>query len=198
MDVELTASVRSQGGKGFARSLRRQDQIPAVLYGPKTSPVSLSVSALRFEKLLRDLGEESRLLHLKVEGADSSETKNVLIREVQIHPFRRRFLHVDFYEVPLDRPIVVEIPVELTGESVGVKKGGALNLIRRTVSVRCLPGEIPERFHVDVSGLDFGATVHVGDLVSKVPFELACDRALAIVTVTAPEGKSKEGKGGEG
>ncbi len=197
MDVELSASVRNQAGKGFARSLRRQDQIPAVLYGPKTPPVSLSISALRLEKLLRDLGEESKLLRLSVENGDVKETKNVLIREVQVHPFRRRFLHVDFYEVPLDRSIVVEVPVELAGESIGVKKGGALNLIRRTVSVRCLPGEIPERVPVDVSGMDLGATVHVGDLVSRVSCELAGDPALAIVTVTAPEGKSKESKGGE-
>jgi large subunit ribosomal protein L25 len=198
MDVELTASVRNQGGKGAARSLRRQDQIPAVLYGPKTSPVSLSVPALRLEKLLRDMGGESRLLRLNVQHADSTETRNVLIRQVQVHPFRRRFLHVDFYEVPLDQAIVVKVPVELTGESIGVKKGGSLNLIRRTVSVRCLPGEIPERARVDVSGLDLGATVHVGDLLSKLPFELVDDRAFAIVTVAAPEGKSKEGKGGEG
>lgn len=198
MDVALTASVRNQGGKGHARSLRRQDRVPAVLYGPKTSPVPLSVSASRLEKLLRDMGEESKLLRLCVEGPDSTETRNVLIREVQVHPFRRRFLHVDFYEVPLDQPILVKVPVELKGESVGVKKGGSLNLIRRTVSVRCLPGEIPERLPVDVSRMDLGATIHVEDLVSTVPFELAGDQSLAIVTVTAPEGKGKEGKGGEG
>ncbi|MHC1745382.1 MAG: 50S ribosomal protein L25/general stress protein Ctc [Syntrophobacteraceae bacterium] len=198
MDVELSASVRNQGGKGFSRSLRRQDLVPAVLYGPKTPPVSLSLSALRLEKLLRDLGEESKLLRLSVEDGDKTETKDVLIREVQVHPYRRRFLHVDFYEVPLDRSIVVEVPVELTGESIGVKKGGVLNLIRRTVSVKCLPGEIPERVPVDISGMDLGATVHVGDLVPRVSCELASDRALAIATVTAPEGKSKEGKGGEG
>lgn len=197
MDVELSASVRSGGGKGFARGLRRQALIPAVLYGPKSSPVSLSISALRLEKLLRDMGEESKLLRLNVENGESTETKNVLIREVQVHPFRRRFLHVDFYEVPLDKPIVVEVPVELSGESVGVKKGGTLNLIRRTVSVRCLPGEIPERMPVDISAMDLGATIQVGDLVPKVSFELAGDRSLAVVTVTAPEGKSKEGKGGE-
>ncbi len=198
MDVELTASVRTRSGKGHARSLRREDRVPAVLYGPKSSPVPLSVSALRLEKLLRDMGEESKLLKLKVEGAHSNEIRHVLIREVQVHPVRRRFLHVDFYEVPLDRSIVVEVPIELKGESVGVKKGGTLNLIRRTVSVRCLPGEIPERVVVDISKLDLGATVHVGDLVSTVPFELTGDQSLAIVTVAAPEGKGKGDKGGEG
>lgn len=197
MDVELTAAVRSRGGKGFARSLRREGRIPAVLYGPKTAPVSLTVSALRLEKLLRDMGEESRLLRLSVEAGGSKETRQVLIREVQVHPFKRRFLHVDFYEVPLDQAIVVEVPVELTGESVGVKKGGTLNLIRRTVSVRCLPGAIPERLPVDIAGLDLGGTIHAGDLSDKVAFELAGDRGLAIVTVAAPEGKSKDGKGGE-
>lgn len=197
MDVELNVEVRNRAGKGPARSLRRTDWVPAVLYGPKTAPLSLSVPVKRLEKLLRDMGEESKLLRLNIGGADELQTKQVLIREVQIHPVRRRFLHVDFYEVPLDHPIVVEVPVELTGECLGEKKGGTVNLIRRTLAVRCLPGEIPEKIHIDTSELDLGAAVHVSDLVGRFSFELVDDLSHAVVNVTAPEGAGKEAEGSE-
>jgi len=98
---------------------------------------------------------------------------------------------VDFYEVPLDQPILVEVPVELDGEAIGEKKGGTLNLIRRTLSVRCLPGEIPERVHIDVSGMDLGSSVHVGDLINRVPFELMDDKTTAVVSIAVPEEMTK-------
>jgi len=196
MDVELLVRLRSKGGKGAVRALRRENRVPAVLFGPKTDPVCLSLSAKRLEKLLKDMGEESKLLRLVFEDDGDRQTRQVLIREVQVHPVRRRFFHVDFYEVPLDHAIVVDVPVELQGESVGVKKGGVLNLIRRVISVRCLPGDIPEKVQVDVSDLDIGDTIHVGDLLDKVTFELADDKAFAVVNVTSAEGKA-ESKGGD-
>ena len=197
MDVELNVEVRNETGKGPARVLRRGEKVPAVLYGPKTAPLSLSVPAKRLEKLLREMGEESKLLRLNIDGPDGPLARQVLIREVQIHPVRRRFLHVDFYEVPLDHPIVVEVPVELAGECVGEKKGGTLNLVRRTLAVRCLPSEIPEKIHIDVSALDLGASVHVSDLVGTFPFELVDDPSHAVVNVNAPEGAGKETEGAE-
>lgn len=198
MDVELLVEVRNTIGKGAARSLRRNEMVPAILYGPKAEPLALSVSAKRLERLLRDLAGESRLLSLTVDRAGQQETRQALIREVQVHPVKRRLLHVDFYEVPLEQAIDVEVHVVMVGEPVGVKKGGTLNLIRRTLLVRCLPAEIPEKVEVDISGLDLSMTIHVRDLVGKVPFELADDPNLAVVNVVAPEGASKETEGGEG
>ena len=197
MDVELNVKSRSRKGKGAARCLRREERVPAVLYGPKTAPVSLSVEARRLEKLLRDMGEESKLLHLNIEDGEAQGMRQVLIREVQVHPFRRRFLHVDFYEVPLDRMIEVAVPVEFVGEAVGIKKGGSLNAFVRTLTVRCLPASIPERVQVDVAGLDLGDAIHVSDLAGKVPFELLDDPSGAVVNILAPE-SSKESEGGEG
>lgn len=197
MDVELNVKSRSNRGKGAARVLRREERVPAILYGPKTAPVSLSVEARRLEKLLRDMGEESKLLQLNIEDGEAQGTRQVLIREVQVHPFRRRFLHVDFYEVPLDQAIEVAVPVEFVGESIGIKKGGTLNAFVRTLTVRCLPAEIPDRVQVDVSGLDLGDAIHVGTLSGKVPFELVDDPSSAVVNITTPE-TSKEAEGAEG
>jgi large subunit ribosomal protein L25 len=195
MNVEITAQLRNLTGKGPARRLRNEESVPAVLYGPKTAPLSLSVSANRLEKLLRDMAGESKLLQLTVEGEAETVTRQVLIRELQTHPVRRRFVHIDFFEVPMDQAIVVEVPVELVGESVGVKKGGAINVIRRMMSVRCLPGEIPEKGQIDVESLDLGGSIRVGDLVGKVPVELVDDKSAAVVNIAAPEGKKEETEG---
>lgn len=191
MDVDLCVQIRTKVGKGPARRLRRDEFVPAILYGPKTTPLPLSVPALPLLKLLRDMGEESKLIRLLVGEEKDQQVRQALIREVQTHPVRRRFLHVDFYEVPLDQPILVDVPVELEGESIGEKKGGVLNLIRRTLTVRCLPGEIPERVHIDISGMDLGSSVHVADLIGRVPFELMDDKSTAVVAIAVPEEMAK-------
>ncbi len=197
MDIELSAEVRTKTGKGVARRARMQDKIPAIFYGPKTAPVPLAVSAKRLEKLMREMGEENKLLNLTIDDGDNRQTKQVLIREVQTHPARRRFLHVDFYEVPMDQQLVVEVPVELEGEANGVKMGGVLDLIRRMLSVRCLPGAIPEKVTIDISGMEVGSTIHVADLVDQVAFELADDPNFAIVTISAPAGEAEEAEESE-
>jgi large subunit ribosomal protein L25 len=182
MSLELKAVTRDRTGKGAARGVRSALRVPAVLYGPKTQPTPLSVSALELEKLLRETGGESKLLNLNVEGGLS---RQVLIREIQTHPYRRRFLHVDFYEVPLDQPITVEVIVELFGDSIGVQKGGELNLIQRTLAVRCLPNQIPESIRIDVSKIDIGEMLHVADLVAESSYEFEEDASVGVVSVVS-------------
>ncbi len=193
MIFELTAEKRDQHGKGAARRTRRESRVPAILYGPKTEAVSLSVSSLQLEKLLRDTHGESKLLNLNIDGG--GEARQVLIREVQVHPYRRRFLHVDFYEVPLDQPIEVEVPVELVGESIGVSKGGELNLIQRTLAVRCFPNQIPESVRINISKMDLGHILHVGDLEAQEGYELVDEKAMGIVSIIAPEAAETPGEG---
>jgi large subunit ribosomal protein L25 len=197
MDIEMHVQLRTQTGTGAARRLRRRDAVPAILYGPKTAPVPLAVPAMRLLKLLREMGEESKLIRLVIGEGEDQQVRQALIREVQTHPVRRRFVHVDFYEVPLDQPIVVEVPVELSGESIGEKKGGVVDLIRRTLAVRCLPGEIPDRVHIDITNLDLGSSIHVADLISSVPFELVDVASFAVVTVAVPEEMTKAAEGSE-
>ncbi|MFZ2447094.1 MAG: 50S ribosomal protein L25/general stress protein Ctc [Syntrophobacteraceae bacterium] len=194
MNLELTAQKRDGSGKGAARGVRRENRVPAVLYGPKTEAMSLSVSSLQLEKLLRETGGESKLLNLNIEDG-GGEARQVLIREIQKHPYRRRFLHVDFYEVPLDQPIVVEVLVALVGDSIGVSKGGEINLIQRTLSVRCLPNQIPERINVDVTKLDLGQILHVEELEALTSFEFMDDKTMGVVSVLAPEVAPQPGEG---
>ncbi len=184
MTLELKAVTRDRTGKGAARSVRSAMKVPGVLYGPTTQPTPLSVSALNLEKLLKETGGESKLVNLHIEG---DRTRQVLIREIQTHPYRRRFLHIDFYEVPLDQPITVEVIVELFGDPIGVLKGGELNQIQRTLAVRCLPNQIPGSIRIDVSKLDLGEMLHVEDLVAESSYEFDEAPSVGVVSVVAPE-----------
>jgi large subunit ribosomal protein L25 len=197
MDVQVIAQLRTMTGKNEARSLRRQELVPAVFYGPHSQTTALTIPLVRLQKLFREMGEEQKLLTLVFDDATAHQEKQVMIREIQVHPARRQLLHVDFYEVAMDRAIVVEVPVELKGKPVGVVMGGTLNTLCRFLSVRCLPGEIPDKVEVDVSSLEIGQTLHVSDLVGIVPVELADDGGFAVATIEAPEGGA-EGAAAEG
>lgn len=196
MNLELEAVPRQRTGKGGARAVRRDLMVPAVLYGPKTPSIPLSVSSLRLEKFLKQIGSESsKLLNLKI---DEGEPRQVLIREIQTHPYRRRFLHIDFYEVPLDQPITVEVAVELVGDSVGVQKGGELNLIQRTLAVRCLPNQIPESIKIDISKLDLDDILHVEELVAESSYVFDEDPSTGVVSVESPESSAPPSEEEEG
>ena len=88
-----------------------------------------------------------------------------MLKELQIHPLQRRTLHADFYEVSMDEMVIVEVPVHLIGKSEGVKVGGILEQVLRTIQIQCLPGDIPKGIDVDVSPLKIGDSIHVKDLV---------------------------------
>jgi large subunit ribosomal protein L25 len=196
MDIQLVAHLRTMTGKNKARSLRRQEMVPAVFYGPNSPAQPISIPLTRLEKLFREMGKEHKLLSLVVEDGQDRQEKHVMIREIQVHPARRQLLHVDFYEVAMDQAIVADVPVELKGKPLGAEKGGTLNLIRRTLSVRCLPGEIPDKAEVDVSSLDIGDTLKVADLIGMLPYQLTDDQNFAVVTVVAPEGAEEAAKEG--
>jgi len=192
MEVELTAQLREKAGRVAVRRLRRNYKVPAVLYGPKTAPLSLAVESRHLERLVRDMGEESKLLRLIINDGKGEQVRQVLFREIQVHPVRRRFLHVDFYEVPLDQAMEFDVPIELRGEPVGVRKGGILDVLCRTLTVRCLPGAIPEKITIDAASLDIGDSVHVSDLIGVVPYELTDDPGHPVLHIIPPEGAEDE------
>jgi len=192
MDVQVVGQLRTEIGKNEVRRLRRQEMVPAIFYGPNSQATPLSIPALRMEKLFREMGDEHKLLNLVIEDGQTRQDKHVMLREIQVHPVRRQLLHVDFFEVAMDKAIEVEVPVELKGKPLGMDKGGVLDQLSRFLTVRCLPGEIPEKIEIDVSSLDLGQTLHVADLVSVVPFELTDDAGFAIATMEAPEGETEE------
>ncbi len=183
--VELRVERRTGTGKGVARELRRRGQIPAILYG-EGEPIPLTADP---KVLLRVLGTEAGenvILNLTI-VAGKDFTRKAMVKEVQVDPVTGKPLHADFLAISMERPIEVEVPVEVAGVPEGVKeKGGILDQILREIRVRCLPVAIPDRIGLDVSSLDIGDVLHVSDLPIPEGVELLTDREQAVVMVAAP------------
>jgi large subunit ribosomal protein L25 len=178
-NATLRASRRDAGGKGVARKLRGTGKVPAVLYGHGDRTEQLSVDAHELELLLHHVNPENTLIGLDIDGQRS----DVLIREIQKHPYRPEVLHVDFLLVHGDETIRLDIPVRLTGTPVGVREhGGVLDQVIYDLHVECLPRHIPEAAEVDISGLEIGQSVRVAD-VSIPDVTVLMDADLPIASV---------------
>jgi len=110
-----------------------------------------------------------------------------MVKELQTHPVTHRFLHVDFYEIDMQRKIKVMVPVVVRGKAKGVEDGGLLQIVRREIEVLCLPTEIPEAFEVDVSDLDIGDAIHLEDIQTVGNVEIVEETNVTVVTVLAPK-----------
>ena len=178
MSDALSVKIREKTGKSAARELRRNDEIPAVLYGLKDN-LSLSVGSKEFTKVLADKGR-SALIDLKVEGGKQHK---VILKETQTHPLKELCVHVDFLEVALDKAVKVSVPVNLVGQSPGEKLGGIVNHILKTLEVECLPTNIPQVFDVDMLGVELDQVVHVSDMQLPEGVKVLQRPAEAIVSV---------------
>ena len=200
--IELNATVRKTTGNSPARELRRGGQIPAVLYGPQTEPVLLSVNIKEFEQILKKGNIGSIILNLVIQNG-KKVTKPAMIKELQSHPVSGEFLHIDFYEIDMQRKINVMIPIVTKGISKGVELGGLLQIIRREIEVLCMPGDIPEAFELDITDLDVGDSVHVEEIPLGDNVEISSDVNFTVLTIVSPkveeveEEEEEEGLEGE-
>ncbi len=184
--IELNATVRKTTGNGPARELRRGGLIPAVLYGPQTEPILLTVNIRELEQILKNSNIGSIILDLIIQNGKKI-TKPAMIKELQSHPVSGNFLHVDFYEIDMKRKINVMIPVVTKGKSKGVELGGLLQIIRREIEVLCMPGDIPEAIEIDISDMDIGDSLHVEEIPLGDNIELPADVNFTVVTVLSPK-----------
>ena len=189
--IELNANIRTTVGNGPARRLRQSGQLPAVLYGPGAETVLLSVKMSDFNQVLKKSGASQLLLNLVIQDSETY-TRSAMVKELQTHPVSRDFLHVDFYEIAMDRKIRVKVPIVTTGMAKGVELGGVLQIIRREIEVLCLPFEVPESFEIDISDLDIGDSVHVGDISQVGEIEFLEDDHFTIVTLLSPKIEEEE------
>ncbi|MCP4623526.1 MAG: 50S ribosomal protein L25/general stress protein Ctc [bacterium] len=183
---ELNATVRKTTGNSPARELRRGGQIPAVLYGPQTESVLLSVNIKELEQIFKKGNIGSIILNLIIQNGEKI-TKPAMIKEFQSHPVSGNFLHIDFYEIDMQRKINVMIPVVTKGKSVGVELGGLLQIIRREIEVLCMPGDIPEAIELDITDLDVGDSVHVEEIPLSDNVEISADINYTVLTIVSPK-----------
>jgi large subunit ribosomal protein L25 len=184
--IDLKAQVRTTTGKGPARALRREGRIPAILYGQKTDSIMLSIDFKEFENIVKKANIGSVLLNLQIQNGKTT-TRPAMIKELQTNPVTGAFLHVDFYEIDMQRKITVSVPVVTRGKCAGVEEGGLLQIVRRELELLCLPTAIPEAIEVDITDLTIGDSVHVQEIALPGDVELTEETDFTVITVLAPK-----------
>ena len=182
--VELAAEIRATRPKSRRHELRRQGRIPAILYGPKTKATAIAISAVELRSRV-SASARQRLMRLKSSSPELND-RHVIVKDIQRAPVSGNFVHADFYEVDLTRPLRVSVPLRFTGKAHGVAEGGILQPLVREVEVECLPLEIPEMIEVDVSALDIHNVIHVSAMTFAGNLKPIFDTDYPVVTVLPP------------
>ncbi|HEX9161752.1 MAG TPA: 50S ribosomal protein L25 [Thermoanaerobaculia bacterium] len=182
-EVTLEVSRREGTGKEIAKKLRRQGQVPAVVYGGKRDPVAIVVDRKSIADLIlkSDHGVRSIFL-LKMAGTD--QQRHAMIKDIQIDPISRKMTHVDFVRVVMDEVVRVNVPVHLSGTSIGVKEGGILDWQVRELHVECLPNAIPDSVEVDISEVGMHQYIRVSELKLPEGVKVMDDPERVVVGVT--------------
>ena len=189
MEATLEAVKRSDKGKNEARRHRAAGRLPAVVYGtakdgkaPVGVPVTVDPKGLM--RILRSDSGVNTLITLKLDGGATQ----VLVKEYQLDPITHALLHADFYQLAMDKAIVVTVPVLIKGESKGVKvQGGLLDFVTREIQVECLPANIPEHIDVDVSELELHGSVRLRDVATGDKWKAVTDGDTMLVHVVMPK-----------
>lgn len=187
MATNLTVEKRNTDKRSTLTELRNKGHFPANLYGYGTKAVSLSVDEPEFIKAYREVGKNG-VLKLKVDGKDYS----VMVQDMQVHPLKNSVTHVDFLAIDLNKETEAEVPVVLTGESVGVKEGGVLQRVLATVNVKALPADFPEQLEASVEDLNIGDSLSVKDLPTGKKYEILHEEDEVIASVTPPKLQDEE------
>jgi large subunit ribosomal protein L25 len=187
--AQLTATPITGTGKGVARKMRAAGQIPGIIYGHAREPQALAINTRDFEKLLEHISAESTVIELAVGGKMS----RTLIREIQRHPFKREYLHVDFQELVAGETVSVRIPIVLVGIPEGVRlEGGVMDQTLRDLEIEVDPVNMPNHIDVNVENMKIGESVHVSDLTLPAGVTAITEGDTTIVVVSAPRAVIEE------
>jgi large subunit ribosomal protein L25 len=182
----IAARIRKEKGKGAARKLRKNDQIPAIFYGPKTDPVMLVVDYPELKGIMKRGSAENIILDLQIQSDGGTETRKAMLKDLLMDPVTDGYIHADFYEISMDKKITLGIPIRLINTPVGIADGGILQHIKRELTVSCMPDKLTDYLDVDVSGLDIGDSLHIRDIVLPEGISSTEEDDLTIAVVAAP------------
>jgi large subunit ribosomal protein L25 len=186
--VKLTASKRTEQGKGPSRRLRTQGMIPAIAYGPKREATALAVNPKELKAVLGSAHGKNCVVEISVEGG---EKITAMVREYSHHPLSRAVLHADFREVDLSAPVDVEVPFRLIGKPKGAILGGILTQVYRALPIRALPEKIPVAIELDITELGLNESMKVNQLHLPEGVTVRLPSEQTVAGVVAPE-KVKE------
>jgi len=196
-EINVTGTKRSDLGKKASKTVRKEGLVPCNIYGSKKGENGLP-EAVAFTVPMSELRKviyspNIYVVNINLEG----EEKKTIIKEIQFHPVTDAVLHVDFYEVSEDKPIVMGVPVKLNGLAQGVRDGGRLALIVRKVNVLAKYTQIPEVLDIDVTNLTIGKSIKVGDLNFE-GLEMATSKDVVVCTIKATRKSNAAAQAGEG
>jgi large subunit ribosomal protein L25 len=190
--VALTAFPRTLGRRGGAKKLRAASRVPAVIYGRHNPPQSLEIKLKDIKDVMHGAASEIVLLDLSVDG-DAKPKRLALVQAIQHHVLTRQMLHIDLHEVAENEKVTVQVPVEAVGEAVGVKTGGGtLEHVLFKLKVRALPKDLPEVLYADVSALEIGKAIHIGEMKAPDGVEILGDKHIPVLSVAAPVSEAQE------
>src|SRR5580658_5149947 len=190
--VALTAFPRNLGRRAGAKKLRAAGRVPAVIYGRHNPPQRVEIKLKDFKDVIHTAASEILLLDLSVEG-DAKPKRLALVQEIQHHALTNQVLHIDLHEVSETEKVTVHVPVEPVGEAVGVKTGGGtLEHVLFKLKVRALPKDLPEVLHADVSLLEIGKAIHIGEMIAPPGVEILGDKHIPVLSVAAPVSEAQE------
>ncbi len=183
MSFKIKAEKREIFGKNASRRLRKEGMIPAVLYGGGSSNVPLTLKKQDVFMILRSDTGENTVFQVSFD----SESRDVMIKELQRDPVTDEILHADFVHIAMDKVIQVSVPVVSVGEAVGVKtEGGFVDFITREVEIECLPKDIPERIEIDISGLHLRQSLKAEDITLPEGVKLITSSDTILVLIEVP------------
>lgn len=190
--VPLNAFPRVASRRGAVKQLRAKGRVPAIVYGRGAEPQKLEIKSKEIEDLIQRSVSETLLVDLSISEGERPK-RLALVKEIQHHPLTRGILHIDLQEISADQKVIVWAPVESIGEAAGVKTGGGiLEHVLFRLKVRALPKDIPEVLEVDVSHLNIGESIHIGDIKPPPGVEILGEKGAPVLSVAAPLTEEQE------
>lgn len=188
--TQLNATKREKAGKGASRACRRAGEVPAVIYGDKQAPVLISLPEKVVVAQMNTKGLWTRQFEIAVDG----NSYHCLCQDIQKHPVSDAPIHVDFLRIAKNAMLTLDIPLEFVNEEISpaVKFGGVLNIVHRTVEVKCSALNIPDSFQVDLSKVEMGDSILASSLVLPEGVKLTADEDFTIATIVAPTEEVEE------
>ncbi len=188
--IDLMVQKREISGKGPARQLRMIGRIPAVLYGAGKS-TRVTLNPVDVHKIVHSKTGENTMLNMKFEGETGKQDRLAIFKDFQKDPITDKILHVDLFEISIDKPIRVRVPLEMVGSPIGVKEGGILQHLIREVEIEGLPLAIPDHIPFDVSSLPIGGAFHVDEIPLVEGITMLSEGRQVVVSVAAPISEEK-------
>ncbi len=180
--ARLEAQLREGRGKGAARATRRAGLVPAIVYGHKIEPAAIQLNERTLKHFLMS-GGENTIINMEL---DEGKAETVMLKELQIDPLSRRIVHADFVRVSLEEVVATHVPIILIGEPAGIAEGGIQEFLLRELEIECQVGQMPENIELNVSALEIGNRIRVGDVELGEEMTILDDPATIIIAIAHP------------